>query len=231
MLERARGAQCTDPSVCRNTFQCGNRDAAYRAGHLCRGFPHYNGLYPLTKFDGWMDDAELYRCVGQRNTTFGMYCSTWDFTETNKYATKEGTCRCASVADLAGTNYCSNWLCTKKSTEICGAFSANEFQCGRSCCYYDTSDDDTDDRRMSTNVTGELELSQGANTSATAASRRLLDRCDDIDLVCRPIDVENSLITCACTATATRPNLVSGQPDIEFCINWDCRETDGVRDS
>ncbi len=43
----ARPFECHDKTVCNDYDTCSEHDALLRSGHLCHGFPYYNGYAPL----------------------------------------------------------------------------------------------------------------------------------------------------------------------------------------
>lgn len=49
MRQIAGSFACRDRTACLDYDSCDEEQAAYRTGQLCRGFPWYNGGYPLDK--------------------------------------------------------------------------------------------------------------------------------------------------------------------------------------
>ena len=58
----AAGISCRDMSRCNSYADCSDRDAMYRAGHLCVDFPYYTGGPPLTTLH-WSTVSKNYNCT------------------------------------------------------------------------------------------------------------------------------------------------------------------------
>ena len=121
------GLQCHKRSLCRtkdatpleaDLEDCSEEDAAKRAGHVCDGFPWYNGGYPLTKLY-WDSEIEQSECLEE--SASGAYCHRWLATEDSPDEWEAGTCECKSAATSASTNreYCKEWTCEQIEVSKC----------------------------------------------------------------------------------------------------------------
>ncbi|GBG85369.1 hypothetical protein CBR_g40012 [Chara braunii] len=135
-LVSANGFTCRDRSLCRTFSRCSRRDALFRSGHLCHGFPSYIGGPPITRFH-WDDETETYESV----KTNGTVCVHWTTKEQSPGEIKVGSCQCKEM----GHEHCKSWACLQDEADLCGFHS--KFDCGSpviladgtpvttSCCY------------------------------------------------------------------------------------------------
>eukprot|EP00050_Salpingoeca_kvevrii_P012059 m.20145 g.20145 ORF g.20145 m.20145 type:complete len:441 (-) comp3808_c0_seq1:92-1414(-) len=143
LLAQAGGASvtCRDRSQCATFESCDDHSAILRAGHICNGFPYYNGGAPILKVQ-WDNEAEDYACLEAANGT----CRSWSTHEESLDEFETGRCTCSDTENLG---YCSAWTCIQDEVDKCGE---HEWDCGssvvlvdgttvsRSCCHQVCSD-------------------------------------------------------------------------------------------
>ena len=111
---------CRDTSLCNTVAQCSDRDALYRSGHLCHGFPYYNGGPPLTALH-WSTVSKQYNCtVGSASG-----CRVWTSREVEADRFNVGSCACDGAVPSVGS--CASWRCVQDAVYDC---SGEEFACG-----------------------------------------------------------------------------------------------------
>ena len=96
--------KCRDKSLCAGYDDCDEVDAATRAGHLCTGFPLYNGGYPLDKLNDDNED-ETYECTAPSSSA--EYCSEWITTEDSPTEFERGNAICTQAS--SNNKYCAKW--------------------------------------------------------------------------------------------------------------------------
>lgn len=122
---------CQDRTLCRSnssqvlegahdTFSCSDEDVAKRAGHLCKGFPFYNGGYPVTPLI-WDTEQEWYQCMTSNPNK--DYCDKWMTTEDSPDEWEVGSCACkeerVSASPYSNRTYCHRWSCEQIEVDKC----------------------------------------------------------------------------------------------------------------
>jgi hypothetical protein len=131
VVDLASALSCRDKSVCSDVHDCTDRDALFRTGHLCRGFPWYMGGAPITKAS-WSTEQEKYEC-----TTFAASspstCTYWHTREDGHGELEVGFCNCTS---LSSRGACESWYCEQDELKLCGKGASG---CGASMLLRDGS--------------------------------------------------------------------------------------------
>eukprot|EP00028_Trichosphaerium_sp_Am-I-7-wt_P006294 CAMPEP_0168520068 /NCGR_PEP_ID=MMETSP0405-20121227/7726_1 /TAXON_ID=498012 /ORGANISM="Trichosphaerium sp, Strain Am-I-7 wt" /LENGTH=417 /DNA_ID=CAMNT_0008540797 /DNA_START=98 /DNA_END=1352 /DNA_ORIENTATION=- len=82
-----------------------------RAGHVCSGFPYYNGGAPLRPFR-YDDENEQYTCL----STNGSACILWNTRETSPDEFEVGLGNCTN---FNSRGYCENWRVDQQEVTNC----------------------------------------------------------------------------------------------------------------
>jgi hypothetical protein len=192
-----RRMQCTDQTVCNDFDHCTDREAALKAGHLCHGFPYYNGGYPLKSLD-WKDDHEDYTCLQTVKTNTSTYCVEWSAMEQGKSEAEAGKCTCTSRSET----YCHTWRCEQREEEVC-EYTREQ---GDQCCRW-VSDDEGPDYYVCRTLEIEREVTQCECTRVNAMSGRFCSHwsCVETDIN----GAEYEWYTCQ-----------EADPTRSFCQSW-----------
>lgn len=129
---------CRDKSAC-TEVDCSDRAYAFRSGQLCRGWPGYNGRYPISPIE-YSDENEFYQCMSFQNMNasqadFLGACAAWSTLEVGHGERETGTCTCTAF----GSAFCQTWRCVQNEEDLC---DAGESQQGDQCCYTDSDGDE-----------------------------------------------------------------------------------------
>ena len=100
------------------TSSCSEEEAAKRAGHVCAGFPYYNGGYPLAPLV-WDSEEETYQCA--KSSANGEYCKEWLAMEDSPDEWEAGACKCQEEksSPTTGRKYCYRWRCEQIEVDKC----------------------------------------------------------------------------------------------------------------
>ncbi|QDZ19067.1 hypothetical protein HOP50_02g15760 [Chloropicon primus] len=103
-----------------SAMACSDEEIAKRAGHVCEGFPWYNGGYPLHKLK-WDEEDEYSKCITPARD--GTHCEKWLSSEDSRDEWEAGSCTCDKTKTWIGPNFnrtfCSEWSCEQIEVSKC----------------------------------------------------------------------------------------------------------------
>ena len=214
----AAGISCRDMSRCNSYADCSDRDAMYRAGHLCVDFPYYTGGPPLTALH-WSTVSKNYNCtVGSP-----AGCRTWTSREVERDHFNVGACTCIDTIDsvrdgLSAASPCGRWRCVQDAVADC---SGGYFTCGKmvllvdgsvtegSCCTYACANSAAGDDVAVAGMEGTADDLAAGN-----------DGSDCEVVVVGKRDIAVVVTQCGCTACSD-----PGVSSASVCQAWNCTQT------
>lgn len=138
---------CTDRTKCVE-YDCPEKEAAYRSGHLCHDWPWYNGGYPMSPLKYQPGEKKQQTCFTAHNST----CTSWDMVKIASDYIGYTTCACDHMDPRPNYDMCEKWQCHGISVKVscseggydCGGYIVLHDDLGyyEGCCYdqYDEED-------------------------------------------------------------------------------------------
>ncbi|KAJ9440017.1 hypothetical protein DIPPA_33033 [Diplonema papillatum] len=113
--DRASGVSCRDKTKCLTRSSCSLNDALYRSGHLCHGFPWYNGGAPFSGSLQYDNGEQEYSCLA----AIGHQCVRWETRGHKEGKYQVGHTSCELGQFEAGRGYCKRWIAEQHEVELC----------------------------------------------------------------------------------------------------------------
>jgi len=110
---------CTDSTVCHSLGDCTEQEFGYRAGYLCRGWPWYNGEYPLLPAASSSSSDRENVCY----ENVASECTSWTKFKVGETSFSRGYCKC----DVFKDQFCQSWTCTELEVTTC---ASGRIDCG-----------------------------------------------------------------------------------------------------